>query len=350
MRQNGSRAWLILTFFVLLACAGTGSAQVDPLSSWNAGPAKDSIVKFVKNATDKTGQSYVKPEDRIATFDQDGTLWVEHPIYAQAAFALERIRELASQHPDWKQREPFKSVLSVDKAAIGKFSEADWEAIIAATHTEMSTEEFLRIVKEWLQGATHPRFKRKYTELVYEPMLELIKYLQANGFQTYIVTGGGQEFVRVYSKSVYGIPPERVVGSSILTKYQYVGGKPELFREPHVFFIDDRAGKPVGINLFIGKRPIAAFGNSTGDQQMLEWSQAGTGARLEMLVLHDDPVREFAYGPAKSLPDTKVGTFTQNLYDEAGQRGWVVISMKNDWRRIFSFDEQEELTTPQTAR
>ena len=316
------------------------SAQAaDPLLSWNNGPAKQAIIEFVRETTDKANPKYVRPEDRIATFDQDGTTWVSHPIYTQAMFALDRVGVLARQHPEWKNQEPFKAVIAGDREAMAKFTEQDWERIVAATHTGMSTEAFLEIVKQWLAMAKHPRFKRPYTELVYQPMIEVMDYLRANGFKTYIVTGGGQEFVRVYSKRVYGIPPEQVVGSSILTKYEYRDGKPVLMREPKVFFVDDHAGKAIGINLFIGKRPYAAFGNSGGDREMLEWTQAGNGARLMMLVYHDDAEREYAYGPAGGLPDTKVGTFTQALMEEAKKRGWVVISMKNNWKRVFAFEQ-----------
>jgi phosphoglycolate phosphatase-like HAD superfamily hydrolase len=315
------------------------NAQTPALASWNDGPAKQAIVSFVKEVTDKSGTKYVEPRDRIATFDQDGTLWVEHPLYTQAMFALARVHELAPQHPEWKQREPFKAVLANDYSAMANFSESDWTLILAATHAGMTTEAFQALVKQWLATAKDERFHQPYTALVYQPMLEVMDYLCANGFRTYIVTGGGQEFVRVYSERVYGIPPEQVVGSSIVTKYEYQEGKPVLMREPKVFFIDDNDGKAIGINLFIGKRPYAAFGNSNGDRQMLEWTQAGDGARLMMLVLHDDPIREYAYGPAADLPDTKVGTFTPALYDEAKSRGWNLISMKNDWKRIFAFDK-----------
>jgi phosphoglycolate phosphatase-like HAD superfamily hydrolase len=315
------------------------NAETSALSSWNDGPSKQAIVAFVKAVTDRSGSNYVAPEDRIATFDQDGTLWVEQPLYAQAMFALARVHELAPQHPEWKQREPFKAVLTNDRAAMAKFSEADWEIILAATHSGMTTEAFRELVKQWLATAKDPRFHQLYPELVYQPMLEVMDYLRANGFKTYIVTGGGQEFVRVYSQRVYGVPPEQVVGSSILTRYEEQDGKPVLMREPKVFFVDDKAGKPVGINLFIGKRPYAAFGNSTGDQQMLEWTQAGDGARLMMLVLHDDPQREYAYGPATGLPDSKIGTFSQALYDQAKSKGWTVISMKKDWKHIFAFEK-----------
>jgi phosphoglycolate phosphatase-like HAD superfamily hydrolase len=310
-------------------------AQTDPLPSWNDGPAKSAIVEFVDAVTTEGGADFVAPADRIATFDNDGTLWVEHPLYTQAVFALERVAALAPEHPEWKDQEPFKAVLAGDREAMARFTEGDWAKIIAATHAGMTTEAFVEIVRDWLGSARHPRFERPYTEAAYQPMLEVVDHLRANGFRTYIVTGGGQEFVRVFSEQVYGVPVEQVVGSSIATKYEYQGGEPVLMREPEVFFIDDKVGKPIGINLFIGKRPLAAFGNSGGDREMLEWTGAGDGARLKMLVLHDDAEREYAYGPADSLPDTKVGAFPQELMDEAKQRGWVVISMKNDWQTIF---------------
>jgi phosphoglycolate phosphatase-like HAD superfamily hydrolase len=335
------RKSLSATLILVIAVFGLAGAhaQSDPLPSWNDGPAKQAIVAFVKDTTDKSGSKYIEPADRIATFDQDGTLWTEHPIYGQAAFALARVGEMAPQHPEWKQKEPFKSVLARDNAAMAKFSEADWMQIVAVTHAGMSTEAFQKIVKDWLATAKAPRFDRPYTDLIYQPMLEVMQYLRANGFRTYIVTGGGQEFVRVYSEKVYGVPPEQVVGSSIATTYDNKSGKPELMREPKVFFIDDGPGKAVGINLFIGKRPQAAFGNSGGDAQMLEWTQAGDGARLMMLVLHDDAKREYAYGPASGLPDTHVGTFSDALLLEATKNSWVVISMKNDWKRVFPFDQ-----------
>ena len=323
---------------IMLAFVAMVARAEDPLPSWNEGTTKKAILDFVEAVTETGGKGYVPPADRIATFDQDGTLWTEHPAYVQAVFALERLGELAPQHPQWKDQEPFKAVLSNDKEAIAKFSEQDWMRIIAATHAGMTTEEFQAIVNEWLSKAKDSRFKRPYTELIYQPMLELMKYLRANGFKTYIVTGGGQEFVRVYSERVYGIPPEQVVGSSIQTKYEYKDGKPVLMREPKVFFIDDHAGKPIGINLFIGKRPYAAFGNSAGDREMLEWATAEKGPRIAMLVLHDDAKREYAYGPAQSLPKTAVGEFTQALYDEAKKKSWTVISMKNDWKVVYPFE------------
>lgn len=328
----------ILGLFLALVGVNFSSAQNDPLPSWNSGAAKQSIVDFVNQTTDKAGPKYVEPGDRIATFDQDGTLWTEHPLYAQAMFALSRIGAMAPSHPEWKQKEPFRSVLSKDREAMGKFSEADWMQIVAVTHAGMSTEQFQELVKDWLAKAKAPRFDRPYTDLIYQPMLEVMQYLRANGYRTYIVTGGGQEFVRVYSEKVYGVPPEQVVGSSIVTTYKDTDGKPVLMREPKVFFIDDGPGKAVGINLFIGKRPHAAFGNSSGDAQMLQWTKAGDGSRLAMLVFHDDAQREYAYGPAGGMPATKVGAFPQTLMDEAKQSGWIVISMKNDWKRVFPFE------------
>jgi phosphoglycolate phosphatase-like HAD superfamily hydrolase len=325
-------AWAALALHVGPACSA------DPLPSWNEGPAKQAIQSLVRQVTDKYSPTYVAPADRIATFDQDGTLWVEHPLYAQAMFALDRIRELAPGHPEWKTKEPFQAVLQQDWKAMARFTEGDWAKILGVTHAGMTTEAFLKIVGDWLGQAKHPRFQRPYPELVYQPMLEVMQYLRNNGFKTYIVTGGGQEFVRVYGERVYGVPPEQVVGTSAATKYEYQNGQPVLMRLPKIFFNDNFAGKAIGINLFIGKRPLVACGNSTGDQQMLEWTQAGGGPRLMMLVLHDDAKREYAYGPAHGLPGTKVGTFTQALYDQAKKQGWVVISMQHDWNKIFPWE------------
>lgn len=298
----------------------------DRLPSWNEGDAKKAIFNFISQTTDPNNQNYIKPSERIAVFDQDGTLWVEHPLYTQAIFALDRITKLAPSHPDWKAKEPFKSVLE------GKFNfdEKGWAEVIAATHTGMTTVEFTEIVKNWIETAKHPRFNIKYTELVYQPMLEVIELFQINGFQTYIVTGGGQEFVRVYSKSVYNIPVEQVIGSSVQLNYEYKDGKPVLVRLPKVFLIDDHKGKPIGIEKFIAKQPMAAFGNSDGDKEMLEWTQNGEGLKLMMLVHHDDPEREYAYGP-----NTSVGTFSDSLMNEAKAKGWIVISIRKDWKTIF---------------
>ncbi len=327
--QAVAAAWVALAF-------GTAAlAQSDPLPGWNDGPSKQAILDLVAGVTREGGPDYVAPSDRIATFDQDGTTWVSHPIYAQGLFALDRLRAMAPEHPDWQTTEPFKSVLANDAAAMGKFSEKDWMEIIAVTHTGMTSADFAKLVADWLPKSRNPVLGRPVTDLVYEPMLEVMDYLRANGFKTYIVSGGGQEFIRVYAEEVYGIPPEQVVGSSVVTKFQTMDGTPELMREAKVFFVDDGPGKAVGINLFIGKRPIIAFGNSDGDREMLEWTTAGAGKRLGLLVLHDDAAREFAYGPANGLPDTPIGTFSQGLMDEAKARGWTVISMKSDWKRIF---------------
>jgi phosphoserine phosphatase len=309
-----------------------------PLASWNDGPTKQTILDFVRATTDRSSKAFVAPEDRIATFDQDGTLWTEHPIYTQAMFALYRVHAMAPQHPEWQSQEPFKAVLSNDPAALGKFTERDWFEIVVATHSGMSTQAFQDMVEQWLETAKDPRFKRPFTDLVYQPMREVMEYLRANGFRTYIVTGGGQDFVRVYSQRVYGVSPEQVVGSVIETKYEMKGGKPVLMRLPKVSFIDDGDGKAIGIERAIGKRPYAAFGNSDGDREMLEWAGAGEGTKLRMLVHHDDGQREYAYGPGGGLPDTKVGTFSEALMTEAKTSGWSVISMKNDWKRIFAFD------------
>jgi len=323
----------------LLTTAATVQAQASQLASWNDGPAKQAILDFVRSTTDRASPEFVRPEERIATFDQDGTLWVEHPMYSQMMYCLDRVPVLAAEKPALKDEEPFRTVLSGDREAIAKLTIPDLEKIIVATLTGMTAEEFDAEVKKWLASARHPRWNRLYTELTYQPMQEVMSYLRANGYKTFIVTGFGQDFVRVYSQQIYGIPPEQVVGSALATKYGYgKDGKPILIKEPKLMLNDNDAGKPEGIHLMIGRRPRVAFGNSTGDQQMLEYTGAGGGARLMMLVLHDDTQREYAYGPAQGLPDTKVGTFTQALYDEARKDGWTVISMKNDWKRIFAFD------------
>jgi phosphoglycolate phosphatase-like HAD superfamily hydrolase len=329
-------AFMALAVLILTLSA---QAQTDPLASWNDGPAKEAIVDFVRATTDQSGPSFVPPEERIATFDQDGTLWVSHPMYTQVMYCLDRVPVLAEKKPELKKIEPFKTVLSGNREAMAKLSMKDIEKILAATLTGMSVDEFNAEVKKWLETAKDPRWKRPYTELTYLPMQEVLSYLRANGYKTYIVTGGGQDFVRVYSERVYGIPPEQVVGTAGATKYGYdKSGKPFLTKEPRLLLNDDNAGKPEGIHLMIGRRPYAAFGNSTGDRQMLEYTKAGDGERLAMLVLHDDAKREYAYGPAQGLPDTRVGTFTKALYDEAKKQGWTVISMKNDWKRIFAFE------------
>jgi len=314
-------------------------AQPDPLPSWNDGAAKKAIVEFVQATTDKASPKFVAPEARVATFDQDGTLWVERPMYSQVIYCLDRVPAVVKTKPELAQVEPFKTVLSGNREAIAKLPMRDLEKILAATLTGMSVEDFKTEAKKWLDTAKDPRWKRPYTELTYVPMQEVLKYLQANGYRTYIVTGGGQDFVRVYAEEVYGIPPEQVVGTAGATKYGYgKDGTPFLTKEPKLLLNDNNAGKAEGIHLMIGRRPYAAFGNSTGDRQMLEYTGAGEGARLMMLVLHDDATREYAYGPAQGLAPSKVGTFTQALWDEAKKKGWTVISMKNDWKRIFTFE------------
>jgi phosphoglycolate phosphatase-like HAD superfamily hydrolase len=313
--------------------------QTDFLPSWNNGPAKQAIVAFVHATTDKASPKFVPPEERIATFDQDGTLWVEHPMYTQVNFCLDRVPAVVKATPNLVQVEPFKTVLSGNRAAIAKLSKQDLEKIFAATLTGMSVDKFQAEVKKWFKTARDVRWKRPYTELIYLPMLEVLKYLNANGFKTYIVTGSGQDFVRVYAERVYGVPPEQVIGSTGETKFGYgKDGKPFLTKEPKLLLNDDFAGKPEGIHLMIGRRPYAAFGNSIGDREMLEYTGGGDGVRLMMLVLHDDAKREYAYGPAEALPDTRVGTFSQALYDEAKKNGWFVISMKRDWKKIFVRD------------
>ncbi len=316
------------------------AAAADPLPSWNDGPPKQAIVDFVQTVTDPTNPGYVPELDRIATFDNDGTLWVEHPMYTQLAFALDRIKALAPAHPEWQTQQPFKAVLDNDLKALAAAGEKGLVELVMASHSGMTTDEFEAIVTDWLDKARDPRFKRRYTDLTYQPMQELLAYLRANGFKTFIVSGGGVEFMRPMTEQVYGIPPDQVVGSSIETKYEVQDGKPVLMRLAKIDFIDDKAGKPVGINKFIGRRPIAAFGNSAGDRQMLEWTGAGDGPRLMMLVLHDDAMREYAYGPANGLADTQFGTFPQDLMDEAKEKGWVVVGMRDAWKRVFAFDDQ----------
>jgi phosphoglycolate phosphatase-like HAD superfamily hydrolase len=323
----------------LIAPAFAQQTNSDPLPSWNEGAAKSAIVSFVHEATDQASSKFVPVADRIVTFDQDGTLWVEQPMYTQVKYCLERVPAVVKQRPELKDVAPFKTVLSGDREAIGRLPMKDLEEILAATLTGMTVEEFAVDVKKWLSTARDPRWHRPFTDLAFQPMLEVLRYFRANGFKTYIVTGGGQDFVRAYAEKIYGIPPEQVVGSMGGTKFAYgKQGQPELFKEPKLLLNDDHAAKPEGIHLMIGRRPCAAFGNSTGDREMLEYAGAGKAARLMMLVLHDDAVREYAYGPAQGLPETKVGTFTAGLYDEAKSRGWFVISMKSDWKRVFSFE------------
>ncbi|MGD9658582.1 MAG: HAD family hydrolase [Methylocystis sp.] len=325
---------------VFMLAAAPAWSDNDPLPSWNEGPTKRAIVEFVQATTDKSSAKFVPLEERIAVFDQDGTLWASHPMYAQVIYCLDRVPDVVKAKPALAKIEPFKTVLSGDRQKIAKLSKSDLFKILAATLSGMSVEQFKSEAQKWLETAKHPRWDRVYTELTYLPMLEVMRYLRASGYKTYIVTGGGQDFVRAYAEKTYGIPPEQVVGTAGGTSYGYdKSGRPVLTKEPKLLLNDNNAGKPEAIHLMIGRRPFAAFGNSTGDRQMLEYTKAGNGERLAMLLLHDDAKREYAYGPALGLPDTKVGTFPQSLYDEAKRQGWIVISMKKDWGRVWKFEQ-----------
>jgi phosphoglycolate phosphatase-like HAD superfamily hydrolase len=305
--------------------------QTDPLPSWNDGATKSAIVAFVERVTQEGGPDFVAPEERIAVFDNDGTLWAEQPIYFQFAFAIDRLKAVAPQHPEWEETQPFKAVLEGDLEALAASGEHGLLEIVMATHAGMTTDDFSAIVAEWLATARHPRFDRPYTELAYQPMLELLDYLRDHHFKTFIVSGGGVEFMRVFAERVYGIPPEQVVGSSGVVKFEMpADGKPVLLKEPEVEFVDDGPGKPVGINRFIGRRPVMAFGNSDGDLQMLQWTTAGDGARFGLIVHHTDAEREWAYDR-----DSHIGRLDKAL-DEADAKGWTVVDMKKDWKTIFA--------------
>jgi phosphoserine phosphatase len=317
---------------VILLCPRLAYAQTDPLASWNDGAAKQAIVAFVARVTNQGSADFVSPAERIATFDNDGTLWCEQPVYVQMAFVLDRVKELAPKNPEWKNKQPFKAVLEKDLKTLAAQGEKGAVQLLAATHTGMSSEEFNRIATDWIINARHPKFKRAYTELVYQPMLELLAYLRANSFKTYIVSGGGVDFMRPWTERTYGIPPEHVIGSSGKLKFEMRDGKPVLMRLAVVDPVDAGPGKPVGIQKFIGRRPIAAFGNSDGDLQMLQYTAAGSGARFMMLVHHTDADREFAYDRQSSI-----GRLDKAL-DEANAKGWTVIDMKKDWKRVFGFD------------
>ncbi|TLG77689.1 haloacid dehalogenase-like hydrolase [Methylocystis sp. B8] len=303
---------------------------LDALPSWNDGAAKQAIIAFVARVTAQDGPEFVKPEDRIAVFDNDGTLWTEWPAYSQLFFALDRVKALAPKHPEWRKEQPFKAALENDFKTLAAGGEKTALRLVTATHAGNTPQEFQATVAQWLATAIHPYFKRRYDDLVYQPMLELLSYLRANGFKTYIVSGGGAEFIRTFAERVYGVPPEMVIGSTIVTKFVVKDGEPMLLREPKINFIDDKAGKPVGINEYLGRRPIAAFGNSDGDFEMLQWTTACKGARFGLIVHHDDAEREAAYDRKSS-----VGRLDRGL-NEAQARGWMVVSMKNDWKTIFS--------------
>lgn len=330
-RSKGMRK----VFYILIICLviPVSSFAEDPLPSWNDGEAKQSILTFVENVANPESKSYLKPEERIAVFDNDGTLWAEQPVYFQLAFVADRIKELAPEHPQWKTEQPYKAVLEGDNQALAESGYEGLMKLIAATHSGMTQAEFQKIVTNWLATAKHPRFDRPYTDVVYKPMLEVLMYLRANGFKTYIVSGGGIEFMRPWTEKVYGIPPEQVVGSSIKTELEMKDGKPALMRRAEIDFIDDKEAKPVGINSHIGRRPIAAFGNSDGDLQMLEWTAAGDGPSLMVIVHHTDGKREWAYDK-----DSHIGRLDKAL-SEANENSWTVVDMKKDWKVVFPFEE-----------
>jgi hypothetical protein len=332
MRRIARRAVLLATLAAALhgLTFETALAQTDPLPSWNEGSVKKSITEFVSRVTTQGGAAFVPVEQRIATFDNDGTLWCEQPVYFQVAFAFDRVKAMAPQHPEWKTTQPFKAILDKDMKALTAAGEKGLLQIMTVTHTGITTDEFSKIVLDWTASARHPRFNRPYIELVYQPMLELLSYLRANGFKTFIVSGGGIEFMRPWVAKVYGIPPEQVVGSSGEVKFQFgADGKPELMKLAKIEFVDDGPGKPIGINRFIGRRPIFAFGNSDGDLQMLQWTAAGEGARFAGLVHHTDGMREYAYDR-----QSRVGKLDKAL-DEATAKGWPVVDMKQDWKTVF---------------
>ena len=328
---------LLRSFFVALCVAiiPISVAQAaDPLPSWRDGPAKAAIVDFVNRVTTASGPDFVAPEERIATFDNDGTLWSEQPLYFQLRYALDRVKVLAPEHPEWNDQEPFKSVLADDMSGVLTTGKKGLLQIIAATHAGMTEAEFRDTVLTWLNTARHPRFGQPYNALIYQPMLEVLAYLRANGFKSYITSGGGIAFMRPWAPQAYGISPEQIIGSSIKTKLEMRDGKPVLVRLPEIDFIDDKAEKPVGINKFIGRRPIAAFGNSDGDLQMLQWTTAGEGERFGLIVHHTDAERKWAYDRKSGI-----GRLDKAL-DEAKAKGWTVVDMKRDWKTVFSFEKK----------
>jgi phosphoglycolate phosphatase-like HAD superfamily hydrolase len=324
-------AFTAIAIFISDASIVKAQTSNDPLPSWNDGLNKKAILDFVDATTTEGKPDFVPASERVATFDQDGTLWVEQPLYVELEFAIAHIKSVAPQHPEWKTTEPFASILSGDESSVDKFAMLDIQQLIAVTHSGVSVEDFKSEVKSWIATAQHPRFHKPYTQLVYKPMWELMQYLQSKGFATYIVTGGGQDYVRAFANQVYHLPPEKIIGTASETKYVYgADGKPDLIKQPKLMLLNNYAGKASGINFMIGRKPNAAFGNSIGDQQMLEWTESAGGKRLMMLVHHDDAVREYSYGP-----DSKVGTFTEQLMDEAKHHKWCVISIKDDWKEVF---------------
>jgi phosphoserine phosphatase len=336
-------AALAFTATIARAADLSTSLGAGPLPSWNDGPAKQSIITFVEKVTTPGSPDFVPVPERIAVFDNDGTLWCEQPLPVQLYFVLDRVKALAPQHPEWKTKEPFAALLKGDPKGALAGGERGLLELVMATHAGMTTVEFEQIVKDWIATARHPKTGRLYTEMVYQPMLEVLAYLRENGFKTFMVSGGGIEFMRAWTEQVYGIPPEQVVGSSIETRFEMRDGKPVLVRLPKLNFNDDKGGKPAGITRHIGRRPVMAFGNSNGDREMLEYTQGGSGARFELLVLHDDAAREYAYGPARGLPEVKLGAFTPALDEHAKKDGWTVVSMKNDWKTVFP-NAQSEIT------
>jgi len=327
---------LVVAIFINITIfATTTNTPVDPLPSWNDGPNKQSIINFVKSVTDKKSQQFTPIAERIATIDNDGTLWTEQPLYPQGIFAVDRIKTLAPQHPEWQTQEPFKTILATAPTDIGSLATQDFQTILATTHSNMPVDTLFKLQQDWLATARQPRFNRLYTELVYQPMLELMNYLRDNNFKVYIVSGSGQEFIRAFSEKIYGVPTEQVIGTATKTQYTYENGKATLMKLPEILIYNDKAGKAQAINLFIGRHPLMAFGNSDGDREMLEWTQANGKPHFMGLIHHDDAQREYAYGS-----DSKVGRFSDNLMKEAKDSHWTVVSMKNDWKMIFPTDHR----------
>jgi hypothetical protein len=332
MKTIRRQIFVAVAFAFALTLSATVTCAADPLPSWNDGKTKQAIIEFVTKVTKAGSPDFVPPAERIATFDNDGTLWAEQPVYVQLAFALDRVKVLAVQHPEWKDKEPFASLLKGDLKGALAGGEPALVQVVMATHAGMTTDEFDEAVRQWLASAKHPKTGRPYSEMAYQPMLEVLAHLRANGFKTFIVSGGGVDFMRVFSERVYGIPPEQVAGSTGKVKFELRDGKPVLVRLPEIQFVDDNVGKPVGIHQFIGRRPLMAFGNSDGDLQMLQWTAAGNGARFCLYVHHTDAEREWAYDRT-----SHIGKLDKGL-DEAIAKGWTVVDMKKDWKRIFAFD------------
>jgi phosphoserine phosphatase len=333
--MQGIKYYLVViatTLTFIIGLTSMNLAQTDTLPSWNNGQVKESIIKFVTDVTTQGSSDFVPVAERIAVFDNDGTLWSEKPFYNQFAFIVDRVKEMAPQHPEWREQQPFKAILEGDKETLAASGMEGLLQLTMATHAGMTTAEFTEIVKDWIGKAQHPRFNRLYTQMVYQPMLELLTYLRSNGFKTYIVSGGGIDFMRPWTEKVYGIPPEQVIGSSIKTKFEIREGKPVLVRQAEIDFIDDKEGKPVGINKFIGRRPILAFGNSDGDLEMLQWTEVGDGSTMMAIIHHTDGEREWEYDR-----NSLVGKLDKAL-DIARSQGWLIVDMKKDWRQVFSFD------------